>query len=252
MRVVHNHRHTSWVFFVIAIFIHISQKSTVVEGQCPQIDNQYDQTANTTVYYDLTRVGDSTIRNQVDLAFQKWTAANQTNNSHITFSSSPPPAGATKITVVIGSSVGNSGASIEPYGNGGALISIYQNARRSDGKLIYDPDLPASYATAFLKATLHEIGHFMGLDDVPSNIQQKGKSVMNGAWGSNDGQNNCPTDVTICDTNAVNSNPLYSGSSGGGGGGSGPPCTPWYYVWMQSYDGGQTWEEVGRWYAGCW
>lgn len=38
--------------------------------------------------------------------------------------------------------------------------------------------------------------------------------------------------------------------SGGGGGGTG--CTPYYWVYYESWDGGLTWEVVAIEYAGCW
>ena len=62
------------------------------------------------------------------------------------------------------------------------------------------------YDTVFLKGTLHEIGHSMGLDHAPS-PQTAGKSVMNGRSGINDSNNLTPTDVQPCDKQSVNQNP---------------------------------------------
>lgn len=39
--------------------------------------------------------------------------------------------------------------------------------------------------------------------------------------------------------------------TGGGGGGGGYYCTPYFWVYYESIDGGP-WQEVDRWYAGCW
>ena len=39
---------------------------------------------------------------------------------------------------------------------------------------------------------------------------------------------------------------------GGGGGGGGTYCTPYYWVYYESWDGGLTWEVVDISYAGCW
>lgn len=52
--------------------------------------------------------------------------------------------------------------------------------------------------------------------------------------------------------NAVddNCNGLIDEYCGGGGGGGG--CTPYYWVYYLSYDGGRTWEMVDFTYAGCW
>jgi hypothetical protein len=39
---------------------------------------------------------------------------------------------------------------------------------------------------------------------------------------------------------------------GGGGGGDAYYCSHYYWVYYESYDGGETWREVDREYAGCW
>lgn len=61
-------------------------------------------------------------------------------------------------------------------------------------------------AADFLKGTLHEVGHTMGLGHAPS-PQTAGKSVMNGRSGINDVNNLTPTDVQECDKQSVNQNP---------------------------------------------
>jgi hypothetical protein len=40
------------------------------------------------------------------------------------------------------------------------------------------------------------------------------------------------------------------GTGGGGGGGGGYPCTEYYWVYYEFSNG--HWEEIARWYAGCW
>jgi hypothetical protein len=54
------------------------------------------------------------------------------------------------------------------------------------------------------------------------------------------------------DCNGVDDLVQQFGSGGGGGGGGGNPCTPYYWVFYQSWDGGMTWEIVDISYAGCW
>jgi hypothetical protein len=44
----------------------------------------------------------------------------------------------------------------------------------------------------------------------------------------------------------------YQQQYGGGGGGGGGYCTPYYWVYYESYDGGNTWYVVDIQYAGCW
>ena len=50
------------------------------------------------------------------------------------------------------------------------------------------------------------------------------------------------------------STPIPTPTPTGGGGDSPPPqpCTHYYWVYYESYDGGRTWQEVDTWYAGCW
>ncbi len=45
----------------------------------------------------------------------------------------------------------------------------------------------------------------------------------------------------------------FFGNSGGGGGGGymEAPCTPYYWVYYESWDGGKTWDAVDTMYAGC-
>lgn len=100
--------------------------------------------------------------------------------------------------------------------------------------LAIDPN-SEGYDQVFVKLTLHEIGHTMGLEDAPVVIpggnlctQTDENSVMNGMCGTNDSAGNLPTTVKDCDKTAINNNPAYSGSGGGGsdddGGGGGDPC----------------------------
>jgi RHS repeat-associated protein len=67
--------------------------------------------------------------------------------------------------------------------------------------------------------------------------------------------------VAACGKNAKNlqiTRPSPTGGGGGGGGesggggGGGYYCTPYYWVYFVSYDGGRTWELTDVSYAGCW
>ena len=48
--------------------------------------------------------------------------------------------------------------------------------------------------------------------------------------------------------------PIPTPTPSGGGGEQPPPepCTAYWWVLYESYDGGQPWQEIDRWYAGCW
>jgi hypothetical protein len=84
----------------------------------------------------------------------------------------------------------------------------------------------SGYNTVFTKKTMHEVGHGMGLCDVPVAQQQAGQSVMNTS------RDDCPNDncgiqpltVQDCDENAVSDVPNYQPlptptptNTGGGG-----------------------------------
>lgn len=80
---------------------------------------------------------------------------------------------------------------------------------------LYDSGQPG-YDTVIEKVMLHEIGHTMGLFDMPvPNInvscggQSAGASVMNGKCGLNDQGNNLPLNITNCDQGSVSSIDQY-------------------------------------------
>lgn len=124
----------------------------------------------------------------------------------------------------------------------------------------YNPNL-AGYDTIFQKETGHEIGHGMGLAD--QNAGQNGASIMNGAVANcpNDSCGRKPLNPTPCDSSVVAQEPQYHVFYDGGGGGGGGEyygdyyggyCTPYYWVYYESWDGGKTWDIVDVSYAGCW
>ncbi len=70
----------------------------------------------------------------------------------------------------------------------------------------YNPD-QLGYENVYLKETLHETGHVMGLNE-PTD-QQPGQSVMNNSSfcpkdRCADGTENIPTNITPCDNETVN------------------------------------------------
>jgi hypothetical protein len=118
--------------------------------------------------------------------------------------------------------------------------------------------------TALLNAMSHEIAHNFGLNHATTLSNQTGSSLYNSSIGLNDTTTGAPG-PTPCDRQTMNS--IYAGGgvryvapptagSGGGDGGYDPgyyyPCTPYYWVWFQSWDDGQTWEIIDISYAGCW
>lgn len=83
------------------------------------------------------------------------------------------------------------------------------------GGTFFDPG-KASFLPCMLKLMLHEIGHTMGLNDVPADLnvncggQTAQNSVMNGKCGINDEGGNMPKDVKNCDNQTVTSNSEYA------------------------------------------
>lgn len=88
----------------------------------------------------------------------------------------------------------------------------------STGPLVYQSGQPG-YETVFQKMTEHEIGHSMGINDIPQvpgpcGGQTGGSSVMNAICNVNDSADNIPLAPTNCDNSAVNTGYV---SQGGGG-----------------------------------
>jgi hypothetical protein len=226
---------------------------------------------NTTVYYNLSNITDPQAKQQIQNAINAWDTANQSNNSGVRFSSSTPPAGAPTITFQIGGANANNAGHTDTTVNlqtgiiQSATVTFYTDGKTPGGNPIYDAG-QAGYYDMFLKVGLHEIGHTMGLDDAPVPStgycdQPDGATVMNGYCGTNDSGGNLSKTVTPCDQNALNSSdspyppPPPTGGGGGGdytGGGGYDYCTPYYWEYYTSYDGGATWEYDGSEYAGCW
>jgi hypothetical protein len=252
-------------------------------GQTPSPCATTDQSSqawaqDATVYYNLSNITDPQAKQKIQDALTAWDTANQSNNSGVRFSSATPPAGAPTISFQVGGSNGSNAGHFDSTVNlstgiiQSATVQIYTEGKTPGGNPIFDKGQPGYY-DMFLKIALHEIGHTMGLNDaaVPTSgycDQSDGATVMNGYCGTNDSGGNLSTKVTDCDKNALNSsdspyppkmnNPPLGGGGGGGGdlGGGGGynyyPCTPYYWVYYESWDEGRTWDMVDYSYAGCW
>ena len=125
--------------------------------------------------------------------------------------------------------------------------------------------------TALRNAFSHEVAHNFGLNHTAngSTSSQTASSLYNTANGLNDTSTGAPG-PTNCDRQVINSTyaaggvrytaPVINDGGGGYGGGGGYdgggyydyPCTPYYWVYMESWDGGKTWDIVDVSYAGCW
>ncbi|HEX8721681.1 MAG TPA: M12 family metallo-peptidase [Pyrinomonadaceae bacterium] len=125
--------------------------------------------------------------------------------------------------------------------------------------------------TALANAMSHEVSHNFGLNHTTdgSLSSQTASSLYNTANGLNDTSTGAPG-PTPCDQQVINSvytnggvkyvEPTLNGGDGGGGGGVYDPyyydyydyCTPYYWVYYESWDGGKSWDIVDVSYAGCW
>jgi len=88
-----------------------------------------------------------------------------------------------------------------------ARTSFHWAAVFPDGTPTWNRNGTTGYYTALMETMLHEAGHTMGLGDISQEVP--GQSVMNSAVGTNDSSHNTPTDVQLCDDNAVNQELQY-------------------------------------------
>ncbi len=167
------------------------------------------------VYYNYGNITDPAIQSQIKAAADKWTAANSSNGSGVSFVLGPPPQGATGYgTVTFQTGAVSGGIANTSYsGVSGSTFTGATITFDTSQQAVYDPS-SAGYDTMFLKQTLHELGHTMGLDHPPNPTgngcdQPDGASVMNYTCNTNDSANNMPTDVTTCDNQTVNQRPPF-------------------------------------------
>jgi hypothetical protein len=95
-------------------------------------------------------------------------------------------------------------------------VIIDPNAHFSGSDILFFDPGKEGYDTAYLKAALHEIGHTMGLGEMPTPTggvcaQTNGATVMNGFCGTNDmgggstPGGNLPTAPSTCDNDVLHS-----------------------------------------------
>jgi len=247
--------------------------SIKAQQQCPPVPNlgwpTWEQGQSVTVVFD-SHWSDAEIA-AAKRAFENWNAANgQTgNNSGVTFvgfqRGSQPDYTAATNTVYVKKADG--------WGNPGTNYSTNQNSNGHAGvdtitfdtsrNLIPDWDPDGMGLTATMA---HEIGHTFGLGDcyLCSNTVMCSGCGTYGPTNCDNQQvkaidynldlGGCPGTYTCGSGYGWNPNSCsceWIGDSWGGGGGGGY-CTPYYWVWFQSWDGGETWEVIEIEYAGCW
>lgn len=225
---------------------------------CPPPSSQsISWQANTPVTVNINPYFNQDQRNAIMAAFNNW--QNSPNNTTgVTFSF------ASNSTPISGSNTYQVNYQTPSIGNAQGETFQFQT---SDGshldRAVTNVDPRVTDLTAMTEAMAHEIGHTMGITDCPTCCN--GVSVMTGYNGDYNDTTSGRVDPGPCDTATADQTlgtPVSSGGGGGGGvttgdlyggGGGGGYCTPYYWVWYESYDGGVTWYETGQVdYAGCW
>lgn len=275
----------------LAFFIGLTYISqSVAFGQCaqngsPAIQNAGWQRGTTvSVFIDPEITGDA--RTAAEQAFRNWNAADGSggNNSNVTyvFTDTRPTSGVGNWLIV------NRGSNLTDPDSGGQVRA--QTTYSTDpntgyttrGGIHLDPSM-TNY-DAVLETMVHEIGHPMGLGHCTGSGCTPQSSVMtpvvqnpptpenfNRSYGRSTVPTGCdnqtlqqsnyppcfPPVFDTCanwDANLCTCNDYTGGGGygGGGDGGGGYYCTPYYWVYYESWDGGETWDMVDMEYAGCW
>lgn len=176
-------------------------------AQCPMATDPkwtYEMQVEDAAYFRFGAGWSDVEKEAARSAFARWTTANTTNRTEIFFTEGDAPPGKVQITLEIGSSAtdGDPGASIWPGGDR-TRQTIQLDLNNAAGTN-YCATCPG-YVNAITKAVGHEIGHGMGLDDIPGS-QTQGASIMNGFSGINDIDGLMPLGPTEgCDNSTVQS-----------------------------------------------
>lgn len=159
------------------------------------------------------------VRAQALAALGAWNTANGFNSSGVTFvaADSTHPAELT-FRVGVPDEGGPSGTRINNT-QGTSSAEKAEVIIDTPNTSYFNPLVP-EFSLAVFKAFLHEIGHTMGLANVPvpnptapagrCGDQTLGLSIMNALCGVNDSGGNMPAFITLCDQGAVFQNSQYS------------------------------------------
>ncbi len=195
--------------------------ATPAAASCPPKDTtQKGWAANRTVYVKISSLLPSIVVSQINAALNAWSSANSSGNVSGVFFTTNIPSGSSPAYIIQGGSANGHFGQTNWQTSSGTIISATTTIDYTN-TMFFDSS-KAGYSNAFTKATLHEIGHTMGLANEPINTslscdgQVAGESVMNAECNVNDSANNMPTAVTTCDNKIVNTVGNYAPYA--------PPC----------------------------
>jgi hypothetical protein len=201
-----------------------------VKSECVPPDTQPESRPyfppGSTVYYTFDNIGEGPQKRQINTAFNNWVISNLYENcSTVRFLEGEGDEISPKLLIK------NINDPNDPYNSAKftpvqAIGNFIYNARISfnvtakiddDDDDVADEDFynvadTTSFSTVFVKITMHETGHGMGLnhkatdhpdacrkDNNPDNDQIQNSSVMNNPCGTNDRHNNASVALTVCD-----------------------------------------------------
>jgi hypothetical protein len=202
---------------VVCSLIMLVACAGAARAQCPASDN-IGWARGSTVRFFLDQNLSHEQRRQARWALAEWSRANSVNGARVRFEEDFKGQNF-QFHLLNGPLDANTPAfankSFTAEGNVVAASLTYNQSAVFAGTstLIADPNQPG-YDTFFVKITLHEVGHTMGLDHPPvpngnACNQPDGASVMNYICNVNDRSNNMPLRVTECDQSTLNSLPRY-------------------------------------------
>lgn len=203
------------------------------QGNPPPLNaNHGGWSSGTNVTYQIPSDATTDQTNQMNQAFQSWSTANQSDVSTVTFQNmGSGAAGPPQLTIVLCNTAG--------CAPGGYAAITQVNPPNGDpitsATVTIDTTQVPTSNSDFLRATLHEIGHTMGLGDAPTTSGQPdcgmvaGGTVMNILCiGLPDPFSLMPTSVTQCDKDVIAGAPDYAPSC------PPQPCDADGYTWDPS------------------
>lgn len=213
------HRQSTFERYLLTfmLFVSVTLISRSQTGCPPQSTKSAGWPRDSVVRYDVSSLPPA-LQTQAINALNAWNVANTQNISGVTFvaADSNHPATFTFNVGVPNTPGAAADTGIAPIEgtNSAKTAELVIDANNPDH---FRPSVPG-YNAALFKTFLHEIGHTMGLGDIPQpntspsawcGGQTSGQSIMNSLCGVNDSGGNMPTSITPCDQGSVFQNPQY-------------------------------------------